>query len=556
MQPILLMLTYELADGEGPRTATLPGLYGGKDSAVAFGVGEDGSRHLELRLSRMGDVLEVRLEPLCNLKALRCMLAFAHDFGECERVLLNGYQSWTDTHERAAHAPMRGLGAVPRLVVDNWAIDRSGDYRFVEYANRAGCQHGFTYGTFRVGARVTLVASLDESHGFTLIRTDAETGSVTLETECPLRELACKTSVVLGRYLCATGTGDEVYDRYAELYGGGICAASSRGAAFGAADVKPSIGYTSWYRHYTDIDEAKLAHDAAGMRKALSELGLMDDGRMLRVFQVDDGFTKVGDWLSPNKDCFPNGMAAVAESIRAQGFLPGLWLAPFICERDSQLALERPDWLLREGGEPVPTGPQWSGGLALDTRNPEVRTYVIEALHTATAEWGFGMLKLDFLFAACMMPHDGLNRGELMADAIDLVLKGVAPGTLLLGCGVPLASVFGRFDYCRIGCDVGLDWDDKPYMRLLHRERVSTKNSLGNTIGRAPLDGRLIGCDPDVFFLRDDVRLSWDQRLDLLAADAVCGHMLLTSDDMGLWSDAQKRAYRAAVAILLERFSH
>ena len=44
--------------------------------------------------------------------------------------------------------------------------------------------------------------------------------------------------------------------------------------------------------------------------------------------------------------------------------------------------------------------------------------------------------------------------------------------------GSSSASAFGRAEYCRIGCDVGLDWDDKPQMRLLHRERVSTKNSL------------------------------------------------------------------------------
>ena len=82
-------------------------------------------------------------------------------------------------------------------------------------------------------------------------------------------------------------------------------------------------------------------------------------------------------------------------------------------------------------GDEVMAGSNWSGSFALDIRNEEVRAYVAEVLRTVTEEWGFRLLKLDFLYAACLELHDGLNRGELMADA--------------------LASAFGRCEYCRIG---------------------------------------------------------------------------------------------------------
>jgi alpha-galactosidase len=229
-------------------------------------------------------------------------------------------------------------------------------------------------------------------------------------------------------------------------------------------------------------------------------------------------------------------------------------LAPFVCERDSRLAEEHPDWLLHDAhGNAVRAGFHWSGSYALDTLHPEARAYVRDVLRTVVREWGFGLLKLDFLYAACMVPHDGLNRGELMADAMDLLREAAGPDALLLGCGVPLASAFGVVDYCRIGCDVGLDWDDKPHMRLLHRERVSTKNSLGNTVSRAPLDGRAFGNDPDVFFLRDDVKFSARHRRELLETDARCGSMLLTSDDMGAWGTAERELFQAAVRTLLSR---
>jgi alpha-galactosidase len=105
-----------------------------------------------------------------------------------------------------------------------------------------------------------------------------------------------------------------------------------------------------------------------------------------------------------------------------------------------------------------------------------------------------------------------------------------------------------------VGCDVGLDWDDKPFMRLLHRERVSTKNSLANTRGRAHLDGRAFGCDPDVFFLRGgDVKLSDAQKLELLWADASLGSVFLTSDDMGAWNAGQLLRYRKELSGFCKR---
>ena len=75
-----------------------------------------------------------------------------------------------------------------------------------------------------------------------------------------------------------------------------------------------------------------------------------------------------------------------------------------------------------------------------------------------------------------------------MAEAMDF-LRECAGNALILACGVPLASAFGKVDYCRIGCDVSLDWNDKPHMRLMHRERISTRNSILNTVFRRQLDG-------------------------------------------------------------------
>ena len=484
------------------------------------------------------ETLAFEVTPTVPLTVESFQVTFEHAFAKGELVLLNGYQSWTTTDWRPATESMRGLAGVPSLVIDRYAIDGIGDYRFAEYGG-SGVQHGYTYGLFRVAGHDCLLASLDESHGFTLIRTDAQAGAVTVATECPARVLEPGQAVELGRYALLEGAGDGLYDRWLEL------------AGISARPVRPLVGYSSWYRHYGEIDQWKLASDLEGAANAFARL---NTGAATRLFQVDDGFCTVGDWLRPDAAKFPDGMGELAARIHETGFLPGLWMAPFVCSKGSRLFAEHADWLLRdESGSLVRTGPHWDGAYALDTRNAEVRAYVRESLQTATREWGFGLLKLDFLYAACMVPHDGMNRGELMRDAMELLREAVGEDVLLLGCGVPLGSVFGMVDYCRIGCDVGLDWDDKPHMRLLHRERVSTKHSMENTISRAPLDGRVFGNDPDVFFLRDDVKFSARRRLRLLETDAQYGSMLLTSDDMGAWGAAERAQFQEALHVLLQR---
>ncbi len=461
------------------------------------------------------------------------------DLASCDALFLNGYNSWTDSVERPADAATPTMGPVAYAGVRATTFDGSGDYRFFPQDGRRGHQHGWGYGYLRYGDRVRLVGSLDEALGQTALVENYRTGTLTLRKEPPARPVAAGEARELMAFCLLGGTLDRAVEAWLALAG----VTRMPGPAL--------VGYSSWYRHYTDISEKCLLHDLVGVSRAL---GQHDLGAAQATFQVDDGYTKVGDWLAPDASKFPHGMAPVAAEIRSRGLLPGIWLAPFLCERESKLFSEHPSWLLRdEAGQPVATGGHWSGGVALDTLNPEVRDYVRRSLSAATREWGFRLLKLDFLYAACMLAHGGLNRGELMADALDLIWESVPEGTLVDLCGVPIASALGRGQYCRIGCDVGLDWDDQPWMRLMHRERVSTRNSLANTRGRAHLDGRAWRNDPDVFFLRGDVRLTERQRHDLLEADASLGGVFFTSDDMDAWGPTERAAYATALADFVGR---
>ena len=170
-----------------------------------------------------------------------------------------------------------------------------------------------------------------------------------------------------------------------------------------------------------------------------------------------------------------------------------------------------------------------------------MRDYLRDVFDTAVNIWGFRLLKLDFLYAACIIPRRDKTRGQVMADAMDF-LRECAGDALILACGVPLASAFGRADYCRIGCDVSLDWDDKPYMRFAHRERISTKTTILDTVFRRQLNGRAFLSDPDVFLLRSDgTTMTTSQKMALGEVNASAGSVLFTSDDMAFYGDEEMR---------------
>ena len=469
-----------------------------------------------------GERLTLRVQADEEIELMSFSAVFEHAFSEEERIFLNGYQSWTDSTEHSIRDKMRGLDHIPEKIVKKYAFTQYGDYNFQEYQNTAGILHGWTYGYIRSGEQYILIGSLNENTGFTCIETDTENDMVTLKKDCAGLHLTGEYTMEM---LIARGSETDVFNAY-----------------FDALDLppvtaKPIFGYTSWYRHYQEISEQKLLNDLLGLHGADYKAD---------VFQIDDGWqTAVGDWLSVDAEKFPNGMQNMADAIHAAGHRAGIWLAPFVCEENSDIFRDHKDWLvIGPDGDFVKGGSNWSGFYALDLYNEDVREYLRTVFDTVINEWDYQLLKLDFLYAVCIQPRKDKTRGQIMADAMDF-LREITKGAQILGCGVPLGASFGKVDYCRIGCDVSLDWDDKPYMRVMHRERISTKHSLLNSVFRRQLDGRAFCNDPDVFLLRhDNIVMTTQQKQCLAEINALTGSVLFTSDDCAEYNENQEAMLR------------
>ncbi len=469
-----------------------------------------------------GQRVGLTIEPLAQIDLEEIYLECDPGINAADRIYCNGFQSWTDSREFDPSEGMKGLRRIVKLVKLHWF----GDYHFHHYKRGRGRLHGYTY-TYvrRAGGDFDLIGSMDERHGYTVFRWDAGKNRLYIHLEC--QGLAIRENRKIMDLLVLSGDEGAVFDTYFD----------SRGLR---AKAPYCTGWTSWYNYYTDISEEVIVKNL----RAFTENKVPID-----MFQIDDGYQQaVGDWLDIKPD-FHNGMGYIAWAIKNEGYKAGLWLAPFICESKSSIITKHPRWLLRDAkNRRVPAGwnPLWSGNFyALDIYNEEVRHYLKQVFSTVLHEWEFDMVKLDFLYAAAQIPRDGKTRGEIMCDAMAF-LRECTGGRMILGCGVPLGAAFGLVDYCRIGSDVALKWEDSFLKRVRYRERVSTINSLTSTIGRRHLNGRTFLNDPDVFILRaENNRLDRDEKYSLFLLNNVFGGLLFCSDYISIYDKETMLLYRS-----------
>jgi len=314
-------------------------------------------------------------------------------------------------------------------------------------------------------------------------------------------------------------------------------------------------GWCSWYQFYQQVT-------AEDVRRNLRAVSGMRSDLPLDTIQIDDGFqTLVGDWFS-FRPTFPEGVAPLAAEIQDAGFTPGLWLAPFILQRDARLAQEHPNWLLRgRFDRPVNAGFIWSTfTTALDLTHPEALEYARQVVHTAVHEWGFPYLKLDFLYAAALPGRyrdPTRTRAQVMRLGLETLRGAAGEAAFLLGCGCPLGSALGLVDAMRIGSDVGPTWRPlylgTEFYFQAEPNMPSTRNAIQNALTRVTLHRRWWLNDPDCLLLRETTELSLAEVQSLATVIALSGGLLLLSDDLPALPPERLRIAQALLPPLDQR---
>jgi alpha-galactosidase len=306
-------------------------------------------------------------------------------------------------------------------------------------------------------------------------------------------------------------------------------------------------GWCSWYNLYAYITEENILEHLHAARAVSAQENLP-----MRIFQIDDGFTpEMGDWLEV-KPQFPRGMKPLLDDIRAAGFIPGLWIAPFMVGNRSHLYRDHPDWVVRDAknGEPLAhmrfyAEFRWHKRseeyYILDATHPEAFAYLRKVFHTWRQDWGCEYFKTDFMhFGSEYGPEralwhtPGSTRIEIWRGVAEMIREEIGEA-LWLGCGCPLWASIGLVDGVRIGRDVGVSWSGDYSAQSLLRDQAC-RNFANHILWQS---------DPDCVLLRERFHDLSEAEVKSLALYAgMTGGVMMTSDHLGELSQDRLHLWR------------
>lgn len=307
------------------------------------------------------------------------------------------------------------------------------------------------------------------------------------------------------------------------------------------------VGWCTWYYYFTRVSQEAVLQNLKFLatRKDLP----------IEYVQVDDGYfpargfnSRIGDWLEVNKR-FPRGLEWLANEIRAEGFQPGLWLAPFIVSKASDLYQQHPDWIIRNSkGDPIVVNIPVEWGTfnkiyALDTTHPGVQEWLRRIFTKIVKEWGFRFLKLDFIYGAAIegRRYDPTQtRIEAYRRGLEIIRETVGDDIFILGCGAPLGPSIGLVNGMRVSGDTFFAFNQPILYWFLNHlffaglgEQPSMVSALKTTMVRSFMHQKFWLNDPDCLLVRQKRSLLKQHEIEFeVTFMGLCGGILLSSDNL------------------------
>ncbi len=255
-------------------------------------------------------------------------------------------------------------------------------------------------------------------------------------------------------------------------------------------------GWCSWYCYGPVVTHRIIEENLNGLSKVLPEL---------KYIQLDDGYQPaMGDWLDDNPTY--GNLQKTLSAIRAKGFEPAIWVAPFIAEKNSRIFKEHPDWFVKDvDGMPLNSSKIGFGGwrcgpwYVLDGTHPEVQKYLQHIFREMREKWGVNYFKLDANYWGAI--HGGIHydkkatRIEAYRRGMEAVLKGCDVNSVIVGCNAPIWPSLGLVTAMRTSGDIIRDWS------------VIRETAYEN-LCRAWQNGKLWSSDPDCVLLTNDTIFS------------------------------------------------
>jgi alpha-galactosidase len=277
-------------------------------------------------------------------------------------------------------------------------------------------------------------------------------------------------------------------------------------------------GWCSWYCFGPKVTAADITNNLNFIKQNIPGL---------KYVQLDDGYQPhMGDWLETGA-YFGAGIQQVLKQIRDSGYEPAIWVAPFICDSNSSVFRQHPDWLVKDStGAPLRSDRVSFGGwrlapwYVLDGTNPGVQEHLAHVFRTMREVWGCSYFKLDANYWGAIQGGVYYDKQATRITAYRAGMKAILQATgdaFVLGCNHPLWPSLGLVHGSRSSNDISREWE-------------SFTHTGEENLHRIWQNGRLWWNDPDCVLLTGDLpENEFMYHASLLFST---GGMILSGDDL------------------------
>lgn len=290
----------------------------------------------------------------------------------------------------------------------------------------------------------------------------------------------------------------------------------------------PISGWCSWAAYGQKVNEREMKAASRFFSENLMEYGW-------NVIQMDDGFQRVpqnmpngmssderpADLWSKANNQFPSGLENLAKSIKRDGMVPGIWVGLYL-----PLFSQVNGYVFGPDGGPL-KGP-WVNYAVDGSRTSGADTAYVQTFRDLKQQ-GWEYFKVDTLRHVLYdnyrkAPDYWITRGVTMEEAFRQLFAAIRKetGVYTLACWGVMPELAGLPDGCRIGEDVGADYQS---MEMSARY-IAQFHHLNNLIWRN---------DPDYMCLR----VSPEESRTWLTLEAMEGGHLMVSDPTETYDEAR-----------------
>ncbi len=299
---------------------------------------------------------------------------------------------------------------------------------------------------------------------------------------------------------------------------------------------KAPTGWLSWNTYFDQAGAAENLAEARIGQKYLQPFGC--EYWEIESWQGNSDQLPVSKFynlnLEVNETQFPEGMKKLADDIRALGFKPGIWTAPF-GTGNKEFYEAHKDWFLHDkDGNPIDS---WNGRYTIDPSNDEVVEHIRHIHEIASREWGYEYFKIDGMsgggpgYSAHLFElpavRAAMKNPEVEAPferCVKALREGIGEDRVFLACqGHFTGPEAGYADAARTGADIVSPNQPVKWSNLLQQA--------GRTLNQVFVNNIVFYSDPDNLLVNE--ALSLEEARVTTTIVALPGQLTFFGDHLG-----------------------